>query len=193
MNVNFERGLRGVARSFMKEICILAPGSCIPACQANWGCFSRKRVLGAGEEEDWVFASWRAIAMASEAGPKPMQRRSRISSEFGIEEEWPLRCSESISPLRGEVPAPLRYVPFEGLLTGEVLIAEGAMVPRQNMTEVQVQIPRFIAARARYWVDFVVDLRDTEGVGQVSPADFCLLNNAAVRSKHKHRFQAQKS
>lgn len=71
--------------------------------------------------------------MAREAGPNPMQRRSRSPSEFETAMEWPsvpfespFRCSESISPLRSEVP--LEYVPFEGILGGEVLIAEGAMV-----------------------------------------------------------------
>lgn len=35
MKVNFDLGSLGVARSFKNEICIFAPGSCMPACQAN--------------------------------------------------------------------------------------------------------------------------------------------------------------
>lgn len=43
-----------------------------------------------------MLASWRAMAIASEAGPKPTQRRSRTSSEVGDMEAvwpfvWPLR------------------------------------------------------------------------------------------------------
>jgi len=79
MNVNFDLGSRGVARSLRKEICIFAPGSCIPACQANWDCFSRKSAFG-GLEEDAGTLSWRAMAMAKEAGPKPTQSKSRSSS-----------------------------------------------------------------------------------------------------------------
>ena len=91
--MNFDLGSRGVARSLRNDICILAPGSCIPACQANWCCFSRKRALG----EEVMLASWRAMAIASEAGPKPTQRRSRTSSEEVGDMEavwpfvWPLR------------------------------------------------------------------------------------------------------
>ena len=87
MNVNCDLGSRGVARSFRKEICILAPGSCIPACHANWGCFSRNRDFGAGEV---VWVSWRAMAIANDAGPNPTQRRSRSSSGDDLERVWPL-------------------------------------------------------------------------------------------------------
>ena len=44
-----------------------------------------------------MLASWRAMAIASEAGPKPTQRRSRTSSEEVGDMEavwpfvWPLR------------------------------------------------------------------------------------------------------
>lgn len=81
MNVNFDLGSLGVARSLRNDICIFAPGSCMPACHANWGCFSRKRTLGLDEKEErFDCVSWRAMAIASDAGPKPMQRRSRVSS-----------------------------------------------------------------------------------------------------------------
>lgn len=70
MKVKFDLGFRGVARSFRNEICILAPGSCMPACQANCDCRSRKETLAEDE------ASERAMAIAREAGPKPMQIRS---------------------------------------------------------------------------------------------------------------------
>lgn len=42
----------------------------MPACQANWDCRSRKETLAEDE------ASERAMAIAREAGPKPMQMRS---------------------------------------------------------------------------------------------------------------------
>lgn len=106
MNVNFERGSRGVARSLRKDICIFAPGSCIPACHANWGFFSRKRAFGDGER---VGVSWRAMAIAREAGPKPMHRRSRTSSD-DWEWRWPLRFERWL----------LRYIPFICPLSDEL-------------------------------------------------------------------------
>lgn len=54
----------------------------MPACQAKEGCFSRKRTGGEGEEGEEERWSERAIAMAREAGPKPIVRRVR-----GVEEE----------------------------------------------------------------------------------------------------------
>lgn len=72
MKVNFDLGFRGVARSLRKDICIFAPGSCMPACQANSVCRSRNETFT--EEE----ASERAMAIARDAGPKPMQMRSWI-------------------------------------------------------------------------------------------------------------------
>ena len=81
MNVNLLCGFRGVARSFMNEICIFAPGSCIPACHAKDGWRSRKSALG-GELEDASGDSARAIAIAKDAGPKPIQIKSSGES-FG--------------------------------------------------------------------------------------------------------------
>jgi hypothetical protein len=72
-----------VARSFKKEICMCAPGSCMPACHAKAGWRSRRRILG----DDLMplvrvlRESWRAMAIAREAGPRPMQMRSCTSSE----------------------------------------------------------------------------------------------------------------
>lgn len=123
MKVNFDLGSRGVARSFKKLICIFAPGNCMPACHAKLGCFSRKRIEGAGEVLGAV--SWRAIAIAREAGPKPMQRRSRVS--LGEEDRgdvvWPLRCMLVRCPFKEEPP-------FEWKLDTSsvgVLIADGAI------------------------------------------------------------------
>ena len=48
----------------------------MPACHANWGCFSRKRTFGEGDGA----ASCKAMAMARDAGPNPTQRRSRVVS-----------------------------------------------------------------------------------------------------------------
>lgn len=127
MNVNFDRGSRGVARSFRKEICIFAPGSCMPACQANWGCFSRKRTFGEGALFGAV--SWRAMAIAREAGPNPMQRRSRVSLA-GEERGW---CVPFVRLLSCMVESSLSMeeIPFKGKLERSsvgVLIADGAIL-----------------------------------------------------------------
>lgn len=74
MNVKWLLGFLGVARSFKNEICILAPGSCIPECHAKAGCLSRNKDVG---RVDFEGNSLRAIATAREAGPNPMQIRSR--------------------------------------------------------------------------------------------------------------------
>ena len=71
-----------VARSFMKEICILDPGTNIPECHANCFCLSRKQTLG--RQLVWAAdlfnagskASCKAMAMAKDAGPKPTQTTS---------------------------------------------------------------------------------------------------------------------
>lgn len=53
----------------------------MPACQAKAGCFSRKRTGGLGEEGEEERWSERAMAMAREAGPKPIVRRVRGTDE----------------------------------------------------------------------------------------------------------------
>ena len=90
MNVKWLRVFRGVARSLRNEICILAPGSCIPECHANLGWRSRNSALGRFDREG---NSLRAIAIARDAGPKPMQIKSRGVS---CREEG-LLCQEFVS------------------------------------------------------------------------------------------------
>ena len=77
MNVKWLLGFRGVARSLRKDICIFAPGSCIPECHAKAGCRSRNNAVG---RVDLDGNSLRAMAIAREAGPKPMHMRSRGAS-----------------------------------------------------------------------------------------------------------------
>lgn len=46
----------------------------MPECHANFGCLSRNKVLG---RTDFEGNSERAIAIARDAGPNPIQIRSR--------------------------------------------------------------------------------------------------------------------
>jgi len=109
--------------------------------------------------------------MAREAGPNPMQRRSRSSSESETVLQWllvpfkcPLRCSESISPLRREVR--LEYFPLEGILGGEVLIAEGAMVvippDRRSRLKYRYRISNSKSAEFDIRNEFVMNFRVTQ-------------------------------
>ena len=78
--MNGDCGFRGVARSLRNDICIFAPGNCIPECHANWLCRSRNETLGPGPRR-CAFLSSRAMAMARDAGPNPIQIRSCTSSD----------------------------------------------------------------------------------------------------------------
>ena len=57
--------------------------------------------MGWGDAGGFLCESCRAMAIASEAGPNPMQRRSRSSSgdELGEDEIWPLACPFDRCPL----------------------------------------------------------------------------------------------
>lgn len=99
MNVNGEHGSLGVARSFKKEICMWAPGSCMPACHAKSDCFSRNWTLGRTRDSGAKLKSLsdNAIPIARDAGPKPMQTRSSGSDEVPGE-----RVAAMSSELRAE-------------------------------------------------------------------------------------------
>lgn len=66
-----------MAKSLMNEICICEPGTSMPECQAKLFCFSMQRTLSATSVlppfRAGSKASFRAMQMASEAGPKPTQ------------------------------------------------------------------------------------------------------------------------
>lgn len=51
----------------------------MPACHANCCCFSMNKTRGLGPGAVGEKTSCMAIAMAREAGPKPMEMRSRVS------------------------------------------------------------------------------------------------------------------
>lgn len=57
----------------------------MPACHANWDCFSMNKTRGLGPGAVGENASCIAMAMASEAGPKPTEMKSRVSFEDGDE------------------------------------------------------------------------------------------------------------
>lgn len=57
----------------------------MPACQAKRGCFSMYNTFGGGLDEEEV--SCNAIAIAREAGPKPIQIRSWMASGLSGERE----------------------------------------------------------------------------------------------------------
>ena len=130
--VNSLRGFRSVARSFMKEICILAPGSSIPACHANWACRSRNRTFGLRFNPAWdsVFGqseeasvSSRAIAIAREAGPNPTHIRS-WSSSGGVRLS-PERLAEECIPFRFQCSSESFIAPLGVEIMPSILFCEG--------------------------------------------------------------------
>ena len=73
INVKWLEGLRMVARSFRKDICMCVLSSIMFACHAKPGCFSIKKesIL-----YPYCFFSSRVMARAILDGPKPIPIRS---------------------------------------------------------------------------------------------------------------------
>ena len=73
------RGLRSVAKSLGKAICITASGSSMPGCHAVVGEDSKNRAVSCALSGCASFSSANAAANAMFDGPKPMPMTSKVS------------------------------------------------------------------------------------------------------------------